>query len=118
MYTIFEQLLIERGLKIADVQRGTGIPYSTFTDWKAGRYKPKHDKLQKIADFFGVSVEYLTTGQKDTHYINPATSKIAQELFDNPDLKMLFDAAKDSKPEDLKMAANMLRRFKETNPDG
>lgn len=35
-----------------------------FTSWKKGTYKPKLDKLQKIADYFGVSVEYLLTGHE------------------------------------------------------
>lgn len=48
--------------------KGAGIPYSTITDWKAGRYTPKLDKLQKIADFLNVSVEYLATG-KETEVI-------------------------------------------------
>ena len=66
MYSNFETLLTENGLKIADVSRETGIPYSSFTDWKAGRYTPKIDKLQKIADFFHISVEELTGIKKIT----------------------------------------------------
>jgi transcriptional regulator with XRE-family HTH domain len=37
----------------------TGIGKSTFSDWKNGRSSPKLEKLQKIADFFGVSIEYF-----------------------------------------------------------
>lgn len=59
MYEIFEQLLREKGVRAVDVSRATGISSATFTDWKKGRYTPKNDKLQKIADYFGVSVEYL-----------------------------------------------------------
>lgn len=59
MYEIFEKLLKERGLRVADVTRATGISSSTFTDWKKGRYVPKTDKLQKVADYFGVSLDYL-----------------------------------------------------------
>ena len=66
MYEIFEALMMQKGLKIADVSRKTGIPYSTFTDWKAGRYRPKLDKMQRIADFFGVSVGYLMSGESQT----------------------------------------------------
>ena len=51
-------------MKGADVTRATGIASSTLTDWKKGRYTPKQDKLQKIADFLGVSLEYLTTGKE------------------------------------------------------
>lgn len=64
MYEIFERLLKEKNLKGADVTRATGIASSTLTDWKKGRSKPKQDKLQKIADFLGVSFEYLTTGKE------------------------------------------------------
>jgi hypothetical protein len=42
---------------------------------------------------------------------------VAQEVFDNPDLRILFDAARDAKPEDLRLAAEMLRKFKAANPD-
>lgn len=61
-YENFERLLKERGIKTAEVSRETGIAYSAFSDWKAGRSKPKADKLQKIAAFFGVTVEELITG--------------------------------------------------------
>ena len=65
MYTVFEKLLREKGLKVADVCRATGIRQGVFSDWKAGRYTPKADKMALIANCLGVSLEYLTTGQKD-----------------------------------------------------
>ncbi|MDV9963371.1 helix-turn-helix transcriptional regulator [Clostridioides difficile] len=64
MYDVFANLLEERNLKAADVCRGTGLPSSLFSEWKKGKSTPKVDKLQKIADFFGVSLEYLTTGKE------------------------------------------------------
>lgn len=65
MYEIYCKLRDSKGIKDADVVKETGITKSTFSDWKNGRSKPKNEKLQKIADYFGVSVEYLMTG-KDT----------------------------------------------------
>ena len=52
------------------------------------------------------------------YYTNPETAQIAQEIFDDPELHALFDAARDSKPESLKAAAAMLKTLKGTNPDG
>ena len=46
------------------VGKATGIAGSTFTDWKTGRSAPKQDKLQKIADYFGVTLDYLMTGEE------------------------------------------------------
>lgn len=64
MYEIYEELLNERNIKTSQVCKATGIPQSTFSDWKKGKSKPKIDKLQKIADFFEVSVDYLTGKSK------------------------------------------------------
>ena len=61
-YETFEKLCKKRGVKPADVSRATGIATATLTSWKKGAYSPKQDKLQKMADFFGVSVDYLITG--------------------------------------------------------
>ena len=54
-----------KGYKDSHVATATGIGKSTFSDWKSGRSKPKNDKLQLIADFFGVSLEYLMTGKDE-----------------------------------------------------
>lgn len=121
MYQIYERLLARNGVKSADVAKATGITPSTFSAWKNGEYTPKADKLQRIADYFGVTVEYLKTGDQQTsagYYTDPQTAAVAQAILDDPNLRALFSAARDSKPEDLLMAADMLRRFKETNPDG
>lgn len=116
MYEIFEKLVKERGLKVSDVCRATGISPSTLSDWKAGRSTPKMKNMAKLTEYFGVSMEYLMTGKKqDEYYLNPETAKIAQQVFDDPDLRLLFDAARDVKPENIRLAAEMLRRFKETS---
>lgn len=60
MYEKFLKLLEIHNVKPADVARATGIYTSTFSDWKSGRSKPKMEKLQKIADYFGVPVSYFT----------------------------------------------------------
>ena len=67
MYEIYCKLRDERGLKDADVARETGITKSTFSDWKTGRSVPKDQKLKKLANFFGVSVDYLRNGDEAEH---------------------------------------------------
>lgn len=164
MYEIYAKLRDEKGVKDATVARETGIGKSTFTDWKSGRSVPKDEKLQKIADYFGVSTDYLRTGKRkyvfkidakavnkaidkaiaekygeeytfdglqkqlekmiddefseqDIYYTDPETAKAAQEIFDDPDLHALFDAARDSKPDALKAAAALLKVYKEASND-
>lgn len=64
MYEIYQRLLDEKGIKNADVSRATGISNMTLSDWKNGKTTPKQDKLLKIADYFGVSLDYLMTGKE------------------------------------------------------
>ncbi|WP_164744070.1 helix-turn-helix domain-containing protein [Paenibacillus barengoltzii] len=65
MYEIFERLLAEHNVTAYRVAKETGITTATFTSWKQGKYTPKQDKLQKIADYFGVSIDYLMGRTQD-----------------------------------------------------
>ena len=56
-YKIFEDLLKTNKTTVYRVSKSTGISASTFTDWKNGRSSPKSDKLIKIADHFGLSLD-------------------------------------------------------------
>ena len=116
MYSIFEQLLQKYGVSTYKVSKDTGIAQSVFSAWKNGISTPKQDKIQKIADYFNVSVDYLMTGKEkeggEKYYINDETASIAQEIFDNKELRLLFDAAKDAQPEDLQTVHQMLLALK------
>ena len=60
MYERYVELLNENHCKSADVAKTTGIHPSTFSDWKKGKSSPKYDKIQKIAEFFGVEPDWLS----------------------------------------------------------
>lgn len=116
MCEIFAKLLEEKGLKAADVTRATGIKSPVFSEWKKGKSKPNTEKMIKIANFLGVSVEYLTTGKEpeinDKYYLNEETAQVAQEIFENKELRALFDVQRDMEPEDLKALHNMALALK------
>ena len=65
MYEIFSELLQKYGVTPYKVSKETGVSQSTLSDWKRGISTPKPDKLQKIADYFGVSLTYLLTGNME-----------------------------------------------------
>lgn len=71
MYEIFEKLCEQRGVTPYRVCKETGITTATISNWKAGRYIPKADKMQKIADYFNVSIQYLMTGNEDLKEKSP-----------------------------------------------
>lgn len=59
MYEKYSALRDKRNVSDYRVALDTGITRSTFTDWKNGRSSPKIDKIQKIANYFGVPIEYF-----------------------------------------------------------
>ena len=60
MYEKFKRLLARDNVTPYRVAKDTGIPQATLCDWKTGRSTPKLDKLKKIADYFGVPINYFT----------------------------------------------------------
>lgn len=64
MYEVFEQLLQKHAVSAYKVAKETGITQSTLSDWKRGKSTPKTSNLQKIADYFSVTLDYLTTGKE------------------------------------------------------
>ena len=87
MYEIFVKLLEKYGVTAYKVSKATGIGGSTFTDWKNGRSVPKQDKLQKIADYFGVTIDYLMTGKEE-----PKKKEIMLTPRDERDIKKDLDS--------------------------
>lgn len=59
MYERFAKLLEERNITAAAVAKETGISNATLSDWKRGVSNPKVDKLIKLAEFFGVPIDYF-----------------------------------------------------------
>ncbi len=64
MYEIFEQLLQKHGLTAYRVAKEAGVTQTALSNWKSGRSTPTTKTLQKIADYFGVTIDYLMTGKE------------------------------------------------------
>lgn len=115
MYEVFEQLLQKFGVTTADVCKATGIGQSTMSNWKTRRNLISGKNAQLIADYFGVSVDYLMTGKEkeggEKYYLNEETAQIAQKIFENKELKMLFDVTQNSTPQRLMAYYNMIKEL-------
>lgn len=84
MYEIFEHLLQRYGVSAYKVSKATGVTQSTLSDWKRGRSTPKSENMKKIADYFGVSIDYLMTGKEGTEkepQLKPKDEKDIKEIL-------------------------------------
>lgn len=65
MYEVFEQLLQKHGVTPYKVAKEAGVTQTALSNWKSGRSTPSSKTLQKVADYFGVTVDYLMTGRNE-----------------------------------------------------
>ena len=101
--------------------RETGIVPSTISNWKKRGHVLSTPLLEKIADYFRVSVDYLLTGTDTVHksvegneyYFSDETARIAQELFENKGRRVLFDASEGLSEDDLRKFASMMGAYKD-----
>lgn len=122
IYERIKEAASKKGYSINKLEKELELPRSSIS--KYNKNVPSIERIKKIADFLDVSVETLTNDSDisapNGYYFNEETAQMAQDLFENKELRILFSAARDAKPEDLKTAADVLlalKRKEEYNGD-
>lgn len=113
---IIKKLCRDRGVSIAKLERDLGIGNGTIT--KSTSNYMRSDRLQAIADYFGVTMEYLMTGEDPEqtssdgkkYYFDDDAAELADFAHKNPEYKVLFDASRKLKPEDINFVLEMIKR--------
>lgn len=99
-----------------DIINDLGFNKSSVSTWCNGTRLPRMDKVDALARYFGIKrsdlIEDKTPNQNNGYYLNKETAKVAQEIFENKDLRVLFDAARDASPDDLRTTYDMLMALK------
>ena len=97
LYEQIKEVATVKGYSINRLEKELGFPGSSIS--KYNKNIPSMEKIQKIADFLHVSIADITGEEKEggeKYYLNEETAEMAQKLFENKDLRVLFDAAKDA----------------------
>lgn len=114
LYENIREAAKEKGYSINRLEKELGFARSYIGKFKT--ITPSIDKIQKIAVFLGVTTDYLMSGKdkedNEKYYLNDETAEVAQEIFENKELRALFDVQKDMSPEDLKALHNMALALK------
>ena len=98
----------------SDMVNALGYDKSTVSGWCSGARVPKLDTIIYIANYLHVEPgDLIVEGDsKPSYYFDEETAQKAQEIFENKQLSLLFDAARDAKPEDLEIVQSMLLALK------
>ena len=119
-----KRIAYENNKTQADVSRDLRISKQAVSSWFRGERIPRMDKIDLLCHYFNckradIMEEYSEkAAPSEKYYLTPETEKVAQQYYDRPEYRVLFDAAQDVRPENIMLAAEMLKRMKETNPDG
>lgn len=75
----FNRYLEKSGKKKIDVSRAIGVSTGLLSDWTKGRSYPRMDKIQKLADFFGIQKSDLV---EDNNFAKDEISDKQQQVLD------------------------------------
>jgi repressor LexA len=108
------------GVDRKEFAKAIGVPYSSLTDWINGNTYPRIDKIEKMANYFGITKADLVEehDNSESFYIDSQARELAEFLHKNPDYKVLFDASKKVKPEDIEFVKEMIDRMTGGDADG
>lgn len=103
----------KKGISQSKLEKDLDIAKGSVTKWKT--QEPRHSTIEKVANYFGVSVEYIMTGEdsnpESPYYLNDDAREMAQFMFENPEYKVLFDASRKVKKEDIEFVKEMIDRM-------
>ena len=101
--------VIRSGKTQSQIAQMIGVSKGTFSDWCSGRSHPRMNRVQQLADIFGVSKsELLSDGKRN---MEGEMAHIIKILSDRPALKKLFYAAASLEESDLNSLVGLLERL-------
>lgn len=116
---------IARDITLEQLAEKLGVTTKTVQRYERGERKIKLNTLMQITDLFGLDYnEFMAqaktklvggvpkNGQSIGYYLDDEVAEMAQEIHDNPDLRILFDASRKVSKEDLQLVVDMVKRLK------
>lgn len=114
---VLKVLRIKSGLTQQEMADKLNISRSSIGMYENGEREPSFELLETIADYFNVDMNYLL-GKKESsenipqgYYLNEDARDMAQFLYDNPEYKVLFDATRKVKKDDIQFVKEMIDRM-------
>lgn len=95
-----------RGIALSRLDAELGFGNGTIGKWD--KNAPSSDKLQAVADFFDVSVDYLL-GREEAE--TDEVMELREQLRRQPGMRILFDASKSATKEQLEAMAEMIKKW-------
>ena len=120
---IFRKIREQSGLTQQQMADKLGVSRSAIGMYENGEREPNFETLELMADTFNVDMNYLL-GKKpttevipDRYYLDDDARDMAQFIYENPEYKVLFDASRKVKKEDIDFVKQMIDRMSNKGDD-
>lgn len=109
--TKLKSLIFDQFRSVREFAEAANVPYTTVHSiLQRGVENSSVENVIKLCRTLGITVDDLLND--DRYYLNPESAELAQYAFENPDLRLLFSAARDIEPEALKSVIEMVKHMK------
>lgn len=110
------ELRKNNGLTMKDVAKRVGVSEATISRWESGQIaNMKRDKIALLADTLHINPSDILgiDEYRQGYYTDPEVAEYANKLKNNPDMRLLFDAAEDMSKDDIDFVVNMIDKLKQ-----
>lgn len=110
-------LRTKKGYSQDDIANMLGYKsFTTIQKWESGVSEPPLKALKKLSEIFNVDMNDLATKnlsidtnhEDSIYYLDDDAREMAQFMYENPDYKVLFDASRKVKKEDIEFVKEMI----------
>lgn len=115
----FRKFVDNSGMTQREIAKALGYSYTTVNTWYRGAAMPNAAKVQTIADFFHVGKSALLDKQPaGGYYTNDETAALAQEMYDDPEMRMLYDMKRNMDPNRFKAHMDFMKElYRQEHPE-
>ena len=119
-------LRTKKGYSQCDIANKLGYKsFTTIQKWESGVSEPPLKALKKLSEIFNIDMNDLatkklstdTSSDNDVYYLDDDARDMAQFMYENPEYKVLFDASRKVKKEDIDFVKQMIDRMSNKGDD-
>lgn len=110
------RIMYEHGKTQAEVAKDLNISKATLSSWMNGTRIPRMNKVDLLCHYFNckradIMEDHETDEPEQHYYLDDDAREMAEFMLNNPDYKVLFDASRKVKKEDIEFVRQMIERM-------
>lgn len=102
-----KKLCAVNGMSVSQLEQTLGLSNKAIYRWDTS--KPSIDRVKAVADYFGVTVDYLLSDEKQ---LDEKEELLERAFADNPDMRILFKVLEKCSPAEIKTAIRLIQALR------